>query len=316
MKRPARPPDPTSWAELLKRREAERTAGPPLDSYRRLPPILPRPGGIAIEPAPESVPPPGEHIDTTLYRTTKLFDQEEVAVHPPRPRRDHGPDIARWHSQTQQQREDETNAALAKQRLRGFPKVQLESGDFDIVSGVPYEAPFKATVGHIMRKREAAARCQERKRPDPVSHRIPIAALEERRVQNEAARRQNTIDYFQAKMPSNERRAKNTFVNIVTGELKRPDAAAAVNDFPGSNPRKAEIALEREDDIVRRREEERRVQTARIGCRYNNGRMEEIRDWNIVSGAQTQPGWDESVKMKPSLWEWCEIERLESLEDE
>jgi hypothetical protein len=44
--------------------------------------------------------------------------------------------------------------------------------------------------------------------------------------------------------------------------------------------------------------------------------MLEVRDWNIVSGDKMVPGWDESVKMKPSLWEWCEIEHLEPRADE
>jgi hypothetical protein len=309
-------PEPKSWADILKQRQAARTAGPPVECYRQLDPILPRPGGVIPVSGPDAAPAAGEKVDTHIYATTCIFDPTDPPVHPDRPARDHGRTITVWREQPQREREDEVAAALEARRQRGFPRVQFESSDYDLVSGVPYDKPFQATVDRLLKKRETAARCDARRRINPVSHRMPTEALEAHRVEAEALRRQREVAYFQAKMSENERRAKNTLVNIVTGDLKDAGSARAVREFPTERPMRAELAIDREREIVRGREERLRAQTAKVGCRYNNGRMLGVRDWDIISGREMTPGWDEGVKMKPELWEWCGIERIGDAADE
>jgi hypothetical protein len=58
------------------------------------------------------------------------------------------------------------------------------------------------------------------------------------------------------------------------------------------------------------------AQTAKVGRRYNNGRMRGVRDWDIISGREMKPGWDEGVKMTSELWEWFSIERIGDATDE
>jgi hypothetical protein len=310
LKRP-REPEPKSWAELVQQRQAARTAGPPLECYRQLDPIPPRPAGILPVAGPDSPSRATEKIDTHIYKTTMLFEPADPSPHPERAARDHGRVITAWLEQSQREREDEVTAALEVRRQRGFPHVQFESCDYDLVSGVPYESPFKATVDGILKKRETAGRCESQRRINPVSHRMPTDALEAHRTEAEALQRQHQVAYFQAKMSENERRAKNTLVNIITGDLKDEGSAHAVREFPTERPRRAELAIDRERDIVQGRAERVRAQRAKIGCRFNNGRMKGVRDWDIISGRRRVPGWDESVKMKPEMWDWCSTERID-----
>jgi hypothetical protein len=119
---------------------------------------------------------------------------------------------------------------------------------------------------------------------------------------------ENRVAHFQNKMPRNERRTRNWDINIITGELKDEQAASVVREFTGST-HKAELAHQQEVELVLRREEAARIKTARIGCRYNNGRMAELKDYSIISGDPMKVGWDASVKMGPSVWEWCKLEQ-------
>jgi hypothetical protein len=188
--------------------------------------------------------------------------------------------------------------------------VQFESQNYDLISGVPYETPFTDRIDHILKQREVAQRCNEKRKVDPICGKCPTPELEEERSEKEAEQRQREIEYWEGKMSPNERRAKRTLANILTGEVKDPNAASAIQEFPTKYPRRAEIAVVREKEIVKKREDRTRTQTAKVGCRYNNGRMKEVRDWDIISGREMEAGWDESVKMKPSPWEWCNTEWL------
>jgi hypothetical protein len=302
-------PEPKSWAELLKQREADRMKAIPSHCYRQLDPILPRPAGILPVAAPDT-PPPTDKTDLHIYATTSRFDPKEPVPPPDVPRHDHGPDIVQWREKSQTDREAETNAIIEARRLRGFPRVQFESSNYDLISGVPYQAPFTARVDEIRKRREAAHLWDTQRKVDPVTDRFPSELLESQRIANDKAKRQRKVEYFEGKMSANERRAKKTLANIVTGEVKDESAAAAIQEFPRGNPKRAEIAIVREKEIVRRREDRARVQTAKVGCRYNNGRMKEVRDWDIISGSDMQPGWDESVKMRPGVWDWCSTEGM------
>jgi hypothetical protein len=305
-------PKPKSWAELLKQREAERQIRPGPEFYCTTRPKPQVEAGIRCLAPPEN-PVETPKLDTHLYATTYIFDPEEKKPQITHPTRDHGTDITRWPKRSPEEREDATNAVLAQNRLKGFPKVQLESGDCDIVSGVPHKRPFTAAVEHIQGNRAYASKCSQHRKIDPVSNQFPSAALEAKHLADAQQERRNQVEHFQAKMSENERRAKNTGVNIITGEVKDPKAAKAIREF-ATNPRRAEIARQREVDIVARREEAARIRTARTGCRFNTGRMNELKDWSIISGDAWRVGWDESVKMRPTVWEWCDAERCDPSE--
>jgi hypothetical protein len=315
----SKPPldEPKSWAELLKRREAERVSSFGLEYYRRDALFRPTPAGVIPLPAPETSAPPDIIPDTHLYATTHIFDplEPEPLRIPKIPPRQPTPDLVTWRDLPKQQREDEVNAILAKQRARGFPRALQDSdARYDLISGAPSQTPFQSRIDQILRDREHAFLIDSRRKPDPLANRFPTAELDEAAGADEKARKQREFEYWQSKLSANERRAKNTFVNLITGELKDANAAKSITEFCGRSTKRSEVALEREKDIVAKRDEHARVAQTRIGYRYNNGRMLELRDWDIVNGRGLQPGWDESVVMKPGAWECCTTEALPTAE--
>ena len=303
--------EPSSWGELLREYEASRNRPPPKEFYTHQGLIRHAEAGVISAPAPEHITQTVD-ADTRLYSTTQLFQEPAPVPRVERPRRDHGLDITSWPKQRRAQREAADRAAYELRRSRGFSQSQRESGNFDIVTGVPHESPFKATVQQILQRREVATRSETMRAWNPVTNAYPTEVLETRRLAEETARRAREFEYTQSKLPANERRAQNTLVNIVTGELKDERAATAIREFPPySATGRAELGLTREIAMVEAREAAERSRTARIGCRYNNGRMKELRDWNIVNGAPQRVGWDASVKMKPSVWQWLQTEKLD-----
>lgn len=303
--------EPSSWGELLRQYEASRNQPPPKEFYTHQGPIRHPEAGVISMAAPEHI----THTvqaDTRLYSSDHIFDEPAPVKRVEKPRRDHGLDITSWPKQRRAEREAADRAAYELRQSRGFSQSQRESGDFDIVTGVPHEAPFKATIQQILRRREAATRSETTRAWNPVTNAYPTAVLETRRLSEESTRRARQFEYTQSKLPANERRAQNTLVNIITGEARDERAATAIREFPPySATGRAELGRTREIAMVDAREEAERTRTARIGCRYNNGRMKELRDWNIVNGAPSRVGWDASVKMKPSVWQWLQAERLD-----
>lgn len=303
--------EPSSWGELLRQYEASRNQPPPREFYLQQGPIRHAEAGVISAPAPEQIS-DTVNADTRLYASTHLFEEAAPVPRVDRPRRDHGLDITSWPKQRRREREAADRAAYELRQSRGFSQSSRESGDFNIVTGVPHEAPFKSTVQQLLRRREVATRCETMRAWNPVTNAYPTEVLETRRLNEETARRAREFEYTQSRLPANERRAQNTLVNIVTGEAKDERAASAIREFPPySATGRAELGLTRERAIVDAREAVERTRTARVGCRFNNGRMKEIRDWNIVNGAPSRVGWDSSVKMKPSVWQWLQAEKLD-----
>lgn len=320
--------EPQSWAELLKMRETERIAPPPPEYYVK-PKIVEHPdGGVIYAQAPIEKPiedkeNEGINVDSHFYTTTRIvdpFDENEEdddkemkrlkMLRSRKTRRDHGPDITTWKIKTKYERELE-NENKSQNQTRNFPKSQMESEDYDIISGVPHKSPYKATIQGILKQREYSKRMETKRDFDPISNTFPSEKLEEQRTTSELQTRQRELDYYSSKLSKNERRAKNTLVNIITGEVKCEEAAKAINEFPTSDTRRCVTALKLEKEIVERREKAQRSKSSMAACRFNNGRMKEIRNWNIISGEQAKVGWNENVKMKPSIWTWCQAERLD-----
>lgn len=303
--------EPKSWAELLKRRESDRIQPPPPEFYVREKVVKHEEGGIFGVSPPEFPTRNDDEIeeyDVHFYQTTHIFDPEEPKVHHYKPRKDHGLNITAWKKNKRLEQRD-----AKPEKTTNFPRAQLESGkNFDIVTGVAHKSAFKSTVQDMLKNREKAKEISTKRKFDPIANMFPTGDLEQSRLQTETLQRTNTVQYYQNKMSSNERRAKNTLVNIITGEVFDKKAADSIQEFSHPNIERAKTAVERERTLVQKREEEWEFQHSRVGNRYNNGRMKEVRNWNIINGDKKTPGWDSSVKMKPSVWEWCNMERLET----
>jgi hypothetical protein len=155
-----------------------------------------------------------------------------------------------------------------------------------------------------------ATRIVANRKAEPIGNSFPTAALNVQAAEEAVAQRKREFERWQGKLPPNEQRVANSLVNIITGELKDPKAASSVAEFCGRSTWRAEVAGNREKAIIADREERARVAQARVGCRFNNGRMLELRDWNVINGYSVQPEWDETVKMMPTAWEWCSTEAL------
>ena len=187
----------------------------------------------------------------------------------------------------------------------------MESGDYDIVSGMAHKSPYKTKIDQILKQREYAKTIEKQREYDPISNTFPSDCLEKERTLSDIQTRQNIIDHHLSKMPPNERRAQTSALNIITGECRERNVMNVVNDFPNSDERRCRTALKREREIVENRENAERCRTAKCANRFNNGRMKEIRNWNIINGTPTKVGWNENIKMKPSIWTWCQAEKLD-----
>lgn len=299
---------PKSWGDLLRQREAERNAPPPKEFYVKSERKYYKDAGIIPTAGSDMrTQNPIFNMDTHFYATTHIFDPLDEKQRHVKPSHDHGLGITAWPTKTKEEREAEDLAALTNRTHRRYP--QTERREFDVVSGVPHQSAFKSGVQQILKQREIAAQSETTRAFNPVSNTYPTEALESRRINDEAVRTQKEFEYRQSKLSANERRAKNSLVNIVTGEVKE-DLTSAFQQFRG-DPRRAARAYAREREMLAEREETVRAKTAMVGCRYNNGRMKEIRNWNIINGESTKVTMDESVKMKPSVWQWLQTERLD-----
>ncbi|OHT16229.1 hypothetical protein TRFO_41970 [Tritrichomonas foetus] len=312
--------EPKSWSELLKQRESERNQPPPKEYYVLQKQVVHPDGGVISIQAPDARPIEeslNNNLDTRLYTGRDIFnpDEEEENTKSKLPRivkpsHDHGLDITSWKLKTKIQREIDDRKAF-ETRPKNYPKAQMESEDYDIVTGIPHQTPYKATINNLLRQRERSKYVERNREFDPISNTYPSECLELKRATSELQQRQRELDYHFSKMSANEKRANKTLVNIITGEIKDENASKAINEFPTSDIRRCVKSKRLEAEIVERRENEVRARTAKVGCRYNNGRMKELRDWNIINGKEMKVGWDESVKMKPSIWTWCQSERLD-----
>jgi hypothetical protein len=145
----------------------------------------------------------------------------------------------------------------------------------------------------------------------PVSNTFPTSDLEDRRQADEAATRKRIIDARLQRLPENEKRANSRALNIISCELFDESAASASNDFPLSSLGRAINGRDMETGIIAERGRLQARDQARVSCRYNTGRGDELRDWNIVNGSPVQAGLSADVIPKPSVWEWCKTERLD-----
>ena len=73
-----------------------------------------------------------------------------------------------------------------------------------------------------------------------------------------------------------------------------------------------ELLLDQINENDRLREENERLRDlARVSCRFNNGRASELRNYNIINGVSVHQSLDKSVKNRPSVWQWCNTEKLD-----
>lgn len=300
--------EPKSWAEILKQREAERNQPPPRDSYTR--PVIKKyeEGGIfAIDSDGKSHIDPDDYVmtDTHMYSTTSIFDPEEEKPQHFKPSHDHGIDFLAWPKKSKY-------AKPEPQKARPITKRDEKTRDFDLISGKPFASGFKSTVKTLLDQKEQSKQFRVSRSFDTITNTFPTQELEATRAQNEELERLALITSHLDKMPPNERRSNGNSVNIITGEFTDPDALSSIKEFPNPSAHRAKLAIEQENLLVTKREEERQKEVDRIGCRFNNGRSRELRDWNIVNGTPMHSCMAESVKMKPSVWDWCKKESLDA----
>jgi hypothetical protein len=298
--------EPKSWAEILQRRSGERHDPPPREFYVRNPirhyddaGIFPDSSTLPFDPPPK--------CDTHLYSSTAIFDPPE-AKGPRRipPKHDHGLELVAWPKPV---RKDQSAEAPKHLTFRDR-KVR----DFDMITGVPFESPFKATLAKVYAKREQSQQFSQTKRMSPVSHHLPTEALDEAEVREQAQARQNFVDFHLSRIPPNERRSRTGEFNIIDGRCTKEPDTSVVNDFPLSRVERSIKALDRQTRIVEEREQARAKELARIPLRYNNGKARDLRDWNIINGAEWNESLAEQVRNKPSVWQWCSTERLDITE--
>lgn len=282
--------EPQSWADLLKQYEAGRNRPPPAEFYKREPTIKYMEGGIFsnTEPFEDTEPTADPPMDTSMYMSTNLFDEPEPEHLIVRPRRDHGLDLTAW-----PQKPQKTNTQQPqRKRIGPTPK------DFDIISGELLDSPYKRRVQALCKEKQLSATFHDEG--------VPSDFFKEGDNQELEARKTMRL----SRMSSNERRAATGTVNIITGDVQDEAAAQSIQEFSHPNYQRATLAVTREQTMVRNREEIAQRQLARVGCRYNNGRTRELRDFDIVKGTPVHPGWDQSVRMMPSTWEQCQMESL------
>jgi hypothetical protein len=178
------------------------------------------------------------------------------------------------------------------------------------VTGLPKDSAFSYTVKKLQERKQASAQFAENRESNPVK-RGGIRAEKIGRFEDEDLLRQQRVAYRESRMPPNERRARKGAIDIVTGDVKDSSFADIVDEFPRSNPSRAVLALEREAEIIERRLEHDRAQTSHAACRCNNGRVKEIRDFNIINGRSEEVVMSNNVKFKPSQWEWLQREKMD-----
>jgi hypothetical protein len=181
-----------------------------------------------------------------------------------------------------------------------------------MITGVPFEKPFRASLDEIRTKREKSQQFHHSRTISPVSHQFPTRDLDEADAGERERARATLVDFHLSKMPANERRARTGALNIIDGRCTDETVANAVNDFPNSQIGRSIKALDRQARIVDDREQVRTKELSRVSCRYNNGRVRELRDWNIINGGQWNETLGDDVQNRPSVWEWCSTERLET----
>ena len=291
--------EPKTWGEILKQYESQRIQPPPPDAYVKQKIVRHEDGGIFADTTKME----GDtevRCDTRLYSTDQVFAPDDL----PKPRRpavqrDHGFEIFAW-PKRQPRAEPERPPSLTNTR------------DFNILTGAPIEGRFKSTVKHLLDQRDQARTASMRRSIDPVSNTFPTAELEATRGQQEALQRQAIVTHKLEMMPETERRAHAGVLNIISGETRdEATAQKMTNDFPNSTIGRGLMKLEREQRIVEARERVHMRDMDRVACRYNNGRANELRDYDIVTERRMYPALDKSVRNKPSIWQWCQDERLD-----
>jgi hypothetical protein len=242
-----------------------------------------------------------------LYSTTAIFDPEEDKG--PRripPTRDHGFDLTAW---PKQPRTKSTTEIPHRTMAR-----DIKNRDYDMISGVPFENSFKSSLQQILATREQSQQFNQRRTISPISNTFPTKALEDTRAEAEALARQKVIERRLSGMPENERRARTGALNIIDGRCTDETAARVINDYPGSHPERSVKALQQEEKIIQERDRVHAQEVSRVSCRYNNGRAKELRDLNIINGGNWNAELSEDVRDKPSVWQWCSTERLDTSE--
>ena len=305
-------PEPKTWGELLKQREADRNRPPPKEAYIPQTITIHPEGGIFpdtnFSPDPDADESSNDiPLDTHFYASTSIFDEQEEKPRPHKEAHDHGNDPFIWPMKTKYERELEEPKKQTRTSYR-----DLKTRDFDMITGVPYENGFKSTVKRLLDQREKSATFKMHRNFDPISNTFPTEELESTRLQNEALAHQATFTAHLEKLPKTLQRSQNGTLNIITGECTDDNSLSAINEFPNSSIARGQNKLTRESEIVNTRQIQRNKEIERIGCRYNNGRERMLRDFNIINGAEESHSLDVSVKHKPSVWQWCQSERLET----
>lgn len=304
--------EPKTWADVLKQKESERNQPPPKDAYIRQSVVVHQDAGIF--PDSNYSPDPNSEkdnvfVDTHFYSTTQIFDDDEPKKIIPKPNHDHGNEPFIWHTKTKYERAREDKTSTQSTRLTHR---DIKTRDFDMITGVPYENGFKSTIKRLLEQKEKSNTFRLNRSFDPVSNTFPTAELESTRLQGEALAHQNNVTYHLNRMPETIQRAENGTLNIITGECSNDESLKAINEFRNSSLARGQQRWARESQIVNSREIQRNKEIERIGCRFNNGRSRMLRDYNIINSNPEQHQLDASVRNKPSVWQWCQTERIET----
>lgn len=294
---------PKSWGELLQQYEKQRIQPPPPDAYVKQRIVKHEDAGIFSDTSSTGAD-TSVMCDTRLYSTDQVFAPEEPAK-PRRPaiQRDHGFEIFAW---------PKRQPRAEPERPPQLQKTSTTVRDFNLLTGAPLESPFKATVKQVIEQRAQARNASMRRKDDPISNTFPTSELEAMRTAQEAKQREAVVTHHLQMMPETERRAHSRVFDIISGETRdEATAKKMTNDFPNSTIGRGLAKLAREQKIVEGRERDRIRDEDRVACRYNNGRVNELRNYDIVTERPTFPTLDKSVRNKPSIWQWCQTEKLE-----
>lgn len=299
--------EPRSWVEILKQREAERNNPPTKEYYEK--PVIKKyeDGGIfpdySIAPLPDDL--KKIDIDTDIYLDSLVQVKKPERIKVKKVAHDHGKDLLSWGKGPY---DDEL-------KPRAFRKIKppFLNEDYNNLTGLPKDSPFKYTVNRILQQREKSQKAMQARQFDPISNTFPTSELEEQRIAIESRERSRLTQRALSKMPPNEKRVHENIVNIITGETTDENAARKfIRDFPSMDVRRNAKSQSPESVIIQKREEELQRRLDMNRYKYNTpGRLRETREYNIISGKDWDRKMDLGIKLRPSAWEWCKMEQIQ-----
>jgi hypothetical protein len=203
-------------------------------------------------------------------------------------------------------KKEETKPKLDHPRLTHYPPKK----DFNIISGTPNVLGYQKKLTEMKQQRERAVKIQSKLGMSPVTHAYPSEAFDAARVEKKEELTHLRFECKANQMPPQLQRAYRSEFNTITGEGHGPRVANITQEFPHPNIGRALKAISRESDLVQNREAVSEIQRQRFECRYNNGRANDITNFDIISNGPRNAIWEPKVRARPGVWEWCSTEKV------